>query len=479
MAMSSYPFENQPTTESQYSQLFRQLGEGVQGGFGGVLEVYADSTGMNVKVRSGFAIVRGHAFHSTATETLAIGAASTLKRVDTVVLRLDPSQDKISLVVKAGTPASAPSAPAMTVTDTGIYELPLANVTVEAKSVTVPAGAVADRRIIQGYGVAEWTDAGRPTHSTGFPALGWNRTSKRLESNASGSWAAVIPSMAWGDITGRPSTFAPSAHGHKWSEISDKPSTFPASDHAHSWDSITGKPSSFNPASHSHTWASITSKPSTFAPAAHDHTELDKAGVRLWVNTDTAGARLASNAVHGRVYTSASHSGNRLMLCTTEGTLGVLDSRGKVSGYRIDAYGPTDEAYSYDAGTSRYSVWMDGAGRFGRSVSSRRYKENIEPAEINVDDVLALEPVTYNLKRDPDGERELGLIAEDSTAVPWLVQYDVDRDEDGQPIEGAVERPETVRYEQGLTVALLAVVKSQAARLDALEARLDALEVAA
>ena len=37
------------------------------------------------------------------------------------------------------------------------------------------------------------------------------------------------------------------------------------------WNSITGKPSSFTPSAHTHSWDSITGKPSSFTPSAHDH----------------------------------------------------------------------------------------------------------------------------------------------------------------------------------------------------------------
>jgi hypothetical protein len=37
------------------------------------------------------------------------------------------------------------------------------------------------------------------------------------------------------------------------------------------WDDITGKPSTFAPSAHTHAWADVTGKPSTFAPAAHNH----------------------------------------------------------------------------------------------------------------------------------------------------------------------------------------------------------------
>ena len=46
--------------------------------------------------------------------------------------------------------------------------------------------------------------------------------------NHSHPYAPSSHSHAWGDITGKPSTFTPSSHTHSWSQITSKPSSFPA-----------------------------------------------------------------------------------------------------------------------------------------------------------------------------------------------------------------------------------------------------------
>ena len=51
----------------------------------------------------------------------------------------------------------------------------------------------------------------------------------------------VKPSIAWGSITGKPSTFTPSAHTHTKSQITDFPSSMPASD-VYSWAKAATKP---------------------------------------------------------------------------------------------------------------------------------------------------------------------------------------------------------------------------------------------
>jgi hypothetical protein len=156
MAQTSWPFENIDTSETQYSLLFRNLGEGVISGKEQELEPFGDGTGMNVKVRAGQALVRGHYYYNTGIETLSIAAADpTNPRIDSLVLRLDPTANSILLVVLTGTPGVSPSAPSLTQTDSGIYEQLLANISVAANATVISAGNVADERTV----FIPWTGA--------------------------------------------------------------------------------------------------------------------------------------------------------------------------------------------------------------------------------------------------------------------------------------------------------------------------------
>ena len=147
MAQSSWPFENIDTNETQFSQWARNIGEGVKTGALNELEVFADSTGMQVKVRSGQALVRGHYYQNTAELALSLDAADlTNPRIDTVVLELDPSANSIVLKVITGTPAPSPSAEPVVQTDAGIYQIKLADIAVGASVTTISAGNVTDTR---------------------------------------------------------------------------------------------------------------------------------------------------------------------------------------------------------------------------------------------------------------------------------------------------------------------------------------------
>ena len=151
MAQSSWPFENVDTSETQFSQWARNIGEGVKTDALNELEVFADSTGMQVKVKSGQAMVRGHYYQNTAEEILTLTAADlTNPRIDTVVIELDPSANTILLKVIAGTPAGSPTPTALVQTDAGIYQFKLAQVAVAAGAITIIAGNVTDYRTYLG-----------------------------------------------------------------------------------------------------------------------------------------------------------------------------------------------------------------------------------------------------------------------------------------------------------------------------------------
>ena len=47
-------------------------------------------------------------------------------------------------------------------------------------------------------------------------------------------------SVAWAEITGKPTTFAPETHSHAWGDVTGKPTTFAPSEHTHTIANVTG-----------------------------------------------------------------------------------------------------------------------------------------------------------------------------------------------------------------------------------------------
>ncbi|MFB8772092.1 hypothetical protein [Streptomyces broussonetiae] len=129
-------------TDAEYEAIAARFSDDGLDGSPADTQVVSAGVGLTVAVRAGVtASVRGHAWTSgDSTVTLAIGAnASGSTRVDRLVLRLDRSDWTVRAVVKAGTPGAGAPALTQETGSTGVYEIPLARVTVlnGAASVTV------------------------------------------------------------------------------------------------------------------------------------------------------------------------------------------------------------------------------------------------------------------------------------------------------------------------------------------------------
>jgi len=67
----------------------------------------------------------------------------------------------------------------------------------------------------------------------------------------------------WTSISGKPTTFAPSAHSHVWADITNPPATYAPSAHTQDWTTITGKPTTFTPSAHTHVIGDVTNLQTT------------------------------------------------------------------------------------------------------------------------------------------------------------------------------------------------------------------------
>jgi trimeric autotransporter adhesin len=108
------------------------------------------------------------------------------------------------------------------------------------------------------------------------------------------------------------------------------------------------------------------------------------------------------------------------------------------------------------------AVMADTNGQLGTVVSSKRFKDNVQPMDQVSEAILALKPVTFRYKKelDPDGIPQFGLIAEDVEKVNSDL---VARDQQGKPY--------TVRYE-AVNAMLLNEFLKEHRKVEELEAKL-------
>ena len=124
----------------------------------------------------------------------------------------------------------------------------------------------------------------------------------------------------------------------------------------------------------------------------------------------------------------------------------------------------------HETTASGANCFINTDGTIWRSTSSLRYKQDVTPAEVDTEAVLALQPREYRAKAEvaelgDDAPTHAGFIAEEAADLgleQWVV-----RDDDGEP--------EAFNYSQ-FCVAQQAVIQQQQQAIESLTARLDALE---
>jgi len=145
VAQDSWPspgHNDRTVTDTEYEQIASRFSDDGVDGTPSDTQVVTAGGGLTVTVRSGVhASLRGHAWYSGASAvTLSIAANSSgSTRVDWVVLRLDRSDWTVKAAIRQGTAGSGAPALVQDPADTGVYEIPLAQVTLlsGASSVTV------------------------------------------------------------------------------------------------------------------------------------------------------------------------------------------------------------------------------------------------------------------------------------------------------------------------------------------------------
>ncbi|MCM8710545.1 hypothetical protein M2651_05830 [Clostridium sp. SYSU_GA19001] len=129
-------------TANTFAEYFRSFfTTGVSSG----LQISATS-GMNVSLAQGFAIIQGYFYKNDGAFAIAIeNSDPNLPRIDRIVLKLDLIARTIHAVVKKGNTSSSPFAPSLQ-RDSNIYEISLAKIYVSAGATTISASNITDER---------------------------------------------------------------------------------------------------------------------------------------------------------------------------------------------------------------------------------------------------------------------------------------------------------------------------------------------
>ncbi|TYK45149.1 hypothetical protein [Actinomadura decatromicini] len=168
--------------------------------------VYADSSGMTVKVRADkYASVRGFAYHSGGTDvSLSITPNSSgATRYDRVVLELDRSTWEVRAAIVEGSPGAGVPPVTRDEGTTGVWQMPSSVVTVGSGAATINAGDVYTDGHRVGSRVRAWLKAADMLYpklgEIGFDAtargwFGWDGTARRTLYSNSGTVALSLTS---------------------------------------------------------------------------------------------------------------------------------------------------------------------------------------------------------------------------------------------------------------------------------------------
>lgn len=148
-ADKALPFNGQSAFADDWRDIFGSwLADGVIAGVLNELKGFADSTGRQVKLKSGVIRLDGEHAENSTEKTLAVTAnASGSTRTDRLIARLHRDTQVIEFDVLAGTPGTG-LPPALT-SDTNVLERSVAKIGPLASGyTTIAAGAITDERLL-------------------------------------------------------------------------------------------------------------------------------------------------------------------------------------------------------------------------------------------------------------------------------------------------------------------------------------------
>jgi hypothetical protein len=212
MAITYGPFASGAGASVGQDDYFDYLGPMLQGdgvnssSFSGAnLQVYGNSSGLQVLVRPGSALIRGSFYRNTTGDTVLTiqNNSSGSTRIDRVVLTHNRTSALITPTVITGTPGGG--APAYTQTAGGVWQIPLAQVTVASGAAGINPGDVNDERqyLPLRVGVCDTRYATPPADgSQGRVFYDKNPTVLGLIATDGTAWTPLrVPDTGWQNLT--------------------------------------------------------------------------------------------------------------------------------------------------------------------------------------------------------------------------------------------------------------------------------------
>lgn len=177
-------------------------------GYDGTTPVYADSSGMQVKIRAGVkGNVRATAFTNAAEQLVSgiptVSSGAGTSRIDLIVARLNrgaaaPNAFTVTPVRIQGTAAASPvePSPVRSLAVDGLYDLPLAAVTIDNGAATIAAGKVSNRAWWVAPSGLQGLAGARPPVEPGL-VFRENDTGITVIGTTGGTWQTLYRDSGW------------------------------------------------------------------------------------------------------------------------------------------------------------------------------------------------------------------------------------------------------------------------------------------
>ncbi len=259
-----------------------------------------------------FIDITSRRFVKSAASSAALPAL-TLKRRDSLALEIVFVQRGAAVATPVGTTFT--TALKATYADANFLAL-AAGGTLDLNTIPLEAAFASSPAVVSALLEVRWTATGEATRTATLPVevqnsviLGTEATplampdgkATKAEAEAgtdNSAWmtplrtaqaiALLAPPPTWASVTGKPSTFAPSAHTHTSADITDFASAVVAVSPPVDWSSLTGKPATFAPSAHTHLKGEITGLNADLAALTASDTALGQRIDYLAANLDPA-----------------------------------------------------------------------------------------------------------------------------------------------------------------------------------------------
>jgi len=118
----------------------------------------------------------------------------------------------------------------------------------------------------------------------------------------------VSGSIAWDNVSGKPSTFPPSSHTHVAADITDFTSAVEAVSPPADWDTLSNKPSTFPPSAHGHVAADVSDFSTAAAAAAPVQSVAGRTGTVTLAKADVGLANVDNTSDTNKPISSATQT---------------------------------------------------------------------------------------------------------------------------------------------------------------------------